>query len=119
MQRQVFGAGLAAAGRFEVAVEAGLAIDLEEKIGRVDPGQVAGDLLPESSARPERLLGREWREHEPAPFDSHRVVPRPVAMESGQFLLQFGPTRLQPGRPFLGEPEQAADVPAFLGPPLS
>ncbi len=117
--QQVFGAGLTAAGMLEVAGESGPAVDLEEQVGQVDPGQVLGDLLLQRDTPFGRVLGRERGEHQASRLEPHHVVLRPVAVEPGQLLLQLGPALLQPGRSVLGELKQVADVPAVLGPPFS
>ena len=85
--------GLAAAGVLEVAAEAGPAVDLDEQLGQLDPGEVLGDLLLQRDAPLGRLLGRERGEHQPTLLDPHRVVLRPVPVEPGQLLLQLGPAR--------------------------
>jgi hypothetical protein len=103
----------------EVAGEVGPAIDLEEQVGQVDPGEVLGDLRLQRGAPLGRLLGRERGEHQPTLLDSHRIVLRPVPVEPSQFLLQLGPAFLQSGRPVLGELEQSAKVLAIPGPLLA
>ena len=49
---QVLGAGLPPAGVLEVAGEVGPAIDLDEQVGQVDPGEVLGDLLLQARRSP-------------------------------------------------------------------
>jgi hypothetical protein len=119
VDQQVLAPGFAPAGMLEVAGEAGPAVNLDEQVGQVDPGEVPGDLLLERDAPLGQLLGRERGEHQPTLLDSHRLVLRPVPVEPSQFFLQLGPAFLQSGRPVLGELEQAAKVLAIPGPLLA